>query len=265
MPANQVQRACHAWPILVERAGLGTTITYGELGKAIGIHHRAVRYVLGVIQDYCLSEKLPPLTILVVNKDGVLGVGFIAWDVDDPDSGRKLVCGFNWSQLSNPFSYAKNGDTLDALVEKLIRAPNKASEIYSKIQNRGITQNIFRKALLSVYDGKCAFCGLSFEDALDAAHIVPWAKATHAQRINPSNGILLCSTHHRMFDSGLMTLSKTFKIKYRDPKGRIGIYTEADERISLLLNGKDALVPKDRRHQPSIESLTTNYKRHGWK
>jgi putative restriction endonuclease len=50
----------------------------------MSIHHRALRFVLGKIQDLSLGEKLPPLTILVVNQDTTRpGEGFIAWDVDD--------------------------------------------------------------------------------------------------------------------------------------------------------------------------------------
>ncbi len=60
---NQVERASRAWPVLVAIARDEKTITYGELARALGIHHRPIRYVLGLIQDYFLAEKLPPLTI----------------------------------------------------------------------------------------------------------------------------------------------------------------------------------------------------------
>jgi len=85
---NQVERAYRAWPILIARAENETPITYGELAGSFGLHHRAVRYVLGVIQDYCLNEDLPPLTILVINaQTGTPGPGFIAWDMEDLDRG----------------------------------------------------------------------------------------------------------------------------------------------------------------------------------
>ena len=67
---NQVERAYRAWPILIKRAESRSTSTYGELGQALGVHHRAIRYVLGVIKDYCLEEGLPPLTILIINASG---------------------------------------------------------------------------------------------------------------------------------------------------------------------------------------------------
>ena len=90
---NQVERASRAWPVLTAIAKKGKTITYGELAEVLGIHHRPIRYVLGVLQDYCLAEKLPPLTILVVNQSGEPGPGFIAHSFDDLEAGYSEVWG----------------------------------------------------------------------------------------------------------------------------------------------------------------------------
>jgi putative restriction endonuclease len=66
----QYERAARAWPLLTQKADEESNITYADLLQHLGIHARPIRYVLGVIQDYCLGEKLPPLTILVVNRHG---------------------------------------------------------------------------------------------------------------------------------------------------------------------------------------------------
>jgi hypothetical protein len=70
VPADRYEWAFRAWPVLTERARQRSVITYGELGEALHIHHRTVRLVLEIIQDFCLREPLPPLTILVVKMDG---------------------------------------------------------------------------------------------------------------------------------------------------------------------------------------------------
>jgi len=62
---NQHQRAAKAWEILIEVAKKRDFIRYKGLGDEIGIHYRAIRFVLGVIQEYCIINKLPPLTILM--------------------------------------------------------------------------------------------------------------------------------------------------------------------------------------------------------
>ncbi len=156
---NQYQRAFLAWPVLTETAAKNTTITYKELGQQIGIHHRTVRLVLGVIQSYCLSEKLPPLTILVVNRDRHKpGEGFIAWDIDDLAKGTQRVYGYPWQDLSNPFAFADGGATLDQLAQRLVTTPEAAASVYGQIRNRGIAQDVFRRALLAAYGQRCAFC-----------------------------------------------------------------------------------------------------------
>ena len=119
----QYQRAANAWPLLTETAASQSKITYADLAQHLGIHPRPIRYVLGVIQDYCLGEKLPPLTILVVNRRGVPSEGFIAWDVDDLAEGYRLVYGYPWHELPNPFGFAESGTTLEQLAQRLLSKP----------------------------------------------------------------------------------------------------------------------------------------------
>lgn len=57
---NQIQRAALAWNVLIGIAKDSGLIQYKALGDQIGIHHRAVRFVLAVIQKYCLENYLPP-------------------------------------------------------------------------------------------------------------------------------------------------------------------------------------------------------------
>ncbi len=61
-----------------------------------------------------------------------------------------------------------------------------------------IGQEKFRKRVLCNFDSKCALCGLSDEDLLEAAHIIPVKTLEAMGEID--NGICLCSIHHKMFD-----------------------------------------------------------------
>jgi putative restriction endonuclease len=262
---NQLERAFRAWKILTKRAAEQTPITYGDLASALGIHHRAVRYVLGPIQDYCMGEHLPPLTILVVNQsEGVPGSGFIAWDADDIATGIRQVYTFNWMAIENPFGFAADKTTEEEIIAKLVNNPESAADVYRLVKVRGIAQVLFRQALLRVYDYQCAFCGFSFSIGLEAAHIVPWSKATHQQRLDVSNGILLCSNHHKLFDSGLITLDEKGRVAYYDPSGEDSPYSNADNVMSIELHGKPALLPKNQKHKPSTDALKSHHKSHGW-
>jgi hypothetical protein len=108
VPVNQYERAFRAWPLLTARASQRSKVTYAELAEHLGIHPRPIRYVLGVIQDWCLRERKPPLTILVVSQSGGHpGQGFIAWDAGHLDEGYEEVfastrCPCPWPRRSPP-------------------------------------------------------------------------------------------------------------------------------------------------------------------
>ena len=252
---NHHQRAAIGWEVLIQVAKNNNVIRYGELGKRIGIHHRVVRYVLSLIQDYCLDNKLPPLTILVVNQSGLPGEGFIAWDVDHIDEGIRLVQSYNWSILENPFGFAQSGVTEDVIIDELLEHPENTKDVYAKIKVRGIAQIIFRKALLRAYDGKCAFCGFSFGIGLQASHIVPWSKANITERLDVRNGILLCATHHILFDSGCLTVDEDYNIKHNHQNKKIGSYSEYDSLLTTAFNGKKMVLPVAEKYNPQKEYL----------
>jgi putative restriction endonuclease len=109
---NQHERAFRAWPLLADRAAIRSKLTYGEMAQPLQIHPRAVGHVLGVIQDWCLRERKPPLTILVISKgNGQPGQGFIAWNGSNLNEGFEEVFAYPWHTLSNPFRFAAQDAT----------------------------------------------------------------------------------------------------------------------------------------------------------
>jgi putative restriction endonuclease len=241
---NHELRAAKAWPVLTSAAAARRTITYGELAKAIGIHHRPLRHVLGLVQGHCLDEGLPPLTILVVRRsgNGEPGDGFIAWDAALED-GRESVYLRDWEAVLNPFVYALEGVTQRDLAQRLVADAGQAGEIHRLVKVRGVRQAIFREALLNSYAGACAFCGLSFREALEAAHIHGWAECDAQDQVNPRNGILLCSSHHRMFDWGNLDITPELTIEYSDPEKNDGPYSHMDDLMSVALHGEKMRLP----------------------
>lgn len=70
--------------------------------------------------------------------------------------------------------------------------------------------SLFRKRVLEAYDYRCAICDFSVRMentpvALEAAHI-KWFRAGGPNI--ESNGLALCSLHHRLFDRGVMAISE---------------------------------------------------------
>lgn len=216
---NQHERAYLAWNVLVSYAIKKNTITYKELTDKIGVsHHRPARFFLDIIQDHCMSEKLPPLSILVVNQSGLPGSGFVAWaDIATFDQGANLVYDFNWSSIDNPFEFVVTGETEESLIKKLVEDPHQSSEVYVLVKSRGYLQHIFRQALLDIYESKCAVCGTNIPELLEAAHIIRWSQSSLEQKLDVRNGILFCSNHHKLYDAGYLIVDETYEVTFSKP------------------------------------------------
>jgi len=264
MPVNQIERAAQAWPVLTRTAKNRTTITYGELGAAIGVHHRAIRFVLGVIQDYCLAERLPPLTILIINSSGKPGDGFIAYNLRHFEKGLEEVWSFDWRSIENPFTFTQPGESHKTLISELKNSPETSKDIYTRVKSRGIKQLLFREALLSAYREQCAFTQLSFTGGLEACHIVPWAMAKDSERLDIRNGILINSFHHKLFDQGIVTISSDHRIVFYDPKQKDGEYSRVDRELTVKLHGQPLHMPFKLNQRPLPEYIHRHHQIAGW-
>ena len=215
-------KAGQAWEVLVKAAARRELVTYKQVGDAIDLHHRVMSIPLGIIRDYCLEERLPVLASLVVSKSkNVPGKGYFTPGVGSVDEAQLEVFDHHWGINENPFVQFNSGENFDRLINDIINDPNKAGDIYVRVRRRGIAQQIFRRVVTRVYNFKCAMCGLSFLEALDAAHIVPWSHATPQQRMDPRNGLLLCATHHKLFDADWITVTESYRISYVDPQKKM--------------------------------------------
>lgn len=82
-----------------------------------------------------------------------------------------------------------------------------------------VGQQQFARRVLANSDYACAFCGLSARKheikpsrLLIASHIKPWSRSTHAERLEPRNGIAACPTHDAAFENGLLRIDKQGRI-----------------------------------------------------
>ena len=225
------------------------TLNYTQVGDIIHRHPRVMRYVLSRLQDFCKQMRLPPLTGIVINKRSQLpGTGFIAHAIDDIETAFEEVFDYDWSSVPNPFEAFGPDDTQAAFAAALVADPDSAGDVYARVKVRGVVQSVFRRALMTAYDEACAFCGLQFHAALEAAHIKPWAKSSSQERLDPRNGLLLCATHHKLFDDDSLTLTPDRAIAYYTDV-EDWAYSEADRAVSAL-NGAKLRLPADRRLGP---------------
>ncbi|MBV5321955.1 MAG: HNH endonuclease [Sulfuricurvum sp.] len=254
MAKNWEYTAGIIWPFLVRAAINRDKLTYSDLAPIIKTNPLSVGKALEPIQDYCIDYKLPPLTSIVVGKTtGIPGGGFIAWDVNDIETAYEKVFSHPWQLVENPFEGFYKNDSTDSLADEIIENPKKAEAIYQRVKVRGTAQAIFRSALLKAYENKCAICGFSFTEALEAAHIVPWSKSNNAERISPNNGILLCSNHHKLFDSEIIKINSEFKILHNNNEKKK--YSKVDKMVTIEMNLKTIQLPRQKKLHPSIDLI----------
>ena len=98
-----------------------------------------------------------------------------------------------------------------------------------------------------------SFCGTTFGAALQAAHIVPWSECAKAERLDPRNGLLLCSTHHALFDDGVLTIDEDLRIVHVDDYPPESC-SAADTWFTQRIHGQPIALPEDDRLRP-----TANY------
>lgn len=82
-----------------------------------------------------------------------------------------------------------------------------ATEAEGLIRRR-IGQDVFRRALLRYWDGRCPLTEITEPELLRASHIVPWSEcASDAERLNVHNGLLLAAHWDAAFDAGLVSFA----------------------------------------------------------
>lgn len=76
---------------------------------------------------------------------------------------------------------------------------------------RRVGHSKFSKDVKTNYEYTCAICGITETEFLVAGHISSWAEDPE-NRLNPKNGICLCSLHDKAFEHGYIGLSDEFKV-----------------------------------------------------
>ena len=95
------ERAAQIWSVLALAARNRQILTYEIVYQLVGIPPQGQAETLDHIQQYCLQNNLPPLTILVVNKEtGLPGKGFTA--VEDIPGNQVRVFEYNWLEHGAP-------------------------------------------------------------------------------------------------------------------------------------------------------------------
>ena len=159
------------------------------------------------------------------------------WEIE-PATGWTMRKGASSPSKADLIGRGAIGRFVPAVQELLLNNPVIAEEVVSVVLNNHFPDSIhedileaigleqlqpakpkrdsrFREEVLRAYAYRCAVCGFDLRLdnvplALDAAHI-RWHQANGPSMV--SNGLALCSLHHKLFDRGAFSLSDTFKIE----------------------------------------------------
>ena len=95
-------------------------------------------------------------------------------------------------------------------IETTVKQPRQYAIIETR---RALRDNDFRKRVLDAYSHQCALCDMQLE-LLDGAHIVPATEPNSTDET--SNGLALCTLHHRAYDRALVTFEPTYSVVVHD-------------------------------------------------
>jgi putative restriction endonuclease len=120
-----------------------------------------------------------------------------------------------------------------------------------------VHQARFRARVVPAYGELCAICRLKEAQLLDAAHIVGDLEDKGEPVV--SNGLSLCSIHHRAFDHDLVGITPDYEVRVANR-----LLDEEDGPMLELLKGfhREAIVvPKRASWQPDRDRLEQRYAR----
>jgi putative restriction endonuclease len=115
----------------------------------------------------------------------------------------------------------------------------------------------FRARVLPAYANQCTICRLKETRLLDAAHIVGDVELAGEPTV--TNGLSLCSIHHRAFDEDLVGVSPDYDVCVHER-----LLDEIDGPMLDLLkdaHGSTIVVPRSTRNRPDRELLAVRFER----
>jgi hypothetical protein len=124
---TRFERAAQIWPVLTISASQRHLLTYEILARVTGMPRQGLGALLEPIQSYCLINKLPALSSLVVGvKTGIPGEGFIA--AEDVPAEQAAVFTWPWFERKPPTAaelaaaterLPSNGKSIELLKQEL--------------------------------------------------------------------------------------------------------------------------------------------------
>ncbi|MEP0900864.1 HNH endonuclease [Nodosilinea sp. FACHB-13] len=156
-------------------------------------------------------------------------------------------------------------DEFETVKTQLLRegsATYKVEDLKNE-KNIVVRNRAFRKIVVSLYNQRCAFCGLRIisadgQDIVDGAHIKPVAEFRDDRFVN---GLALCKNHYWAFDHGWFGVDDDYRIVI--PQGRFVEEPAVKSREMVAFRGEAIRLPGKREFRPNLEGLRWHRERWG--
>lgn len=71
----------------------------------------------------------------------------------------------------------------------------------------------FQKGIMPMWNRQCQVCGVKLDVLLKASYAKPWKDSVDAERIDPFNGLVLCSNHDALYRSGYIAINPSGNVQ----------------------------------------------------
>jgi putative restriction endonuclease len=184
-----------------------------------------------------------PLVYFVGRGPGLYQVHYPSYITDDDQAVREVVVtvGVMAGPMEEP--------------EPVLPSDPIAREYTMREVRVRLHQRRFRNHVLPAYRYQCSVCRLQERRLLDAAHIAADAEPEGAPQI--SNGLSLCSIHHRAFDHNLVGVSPDYRV-------HISEHLLEDEdgpmlEVLKVADGSEIVVPRKKEWRPDPQLLAKRF------
>ncbi len=155
-------------------------------------------------------------------------------------------------RLDNHREFITNLDNTTLSEKDILETAEKYGTPY--LTRSRIGQGSFRLLVTDAYKRRCAITGESTLPVLEAAHIIPYAEGgTH----DISNGLLLRSDFHKLYDLGLISITPDYKVKVSSNIRESWFNGKAYYRLQ---DQSLASIPDNHHHKPNRDFLDWHFK-----
>ena len=257
------------WHIRDAVFDMGRAVTVAEISTWLEKYHPGVRYP-AVRQDAtmltvnaglrpqfdasrkdCRSDQGHPKDVLFRRGDQANGVTYErydvaqhgVWDLRPTAEGKWEAYKLDLSPAEQALAEARVEVYGTPLPDFPDEKAARKYELRAIVMREG--QPAFKTALVSAYAGQCAVTGCAVLAILEGAHIRPYSSGGAATNV-VSNGLLLRSDIHTLFDRGLLWV---------DSAQRIQLDPELDGSEYAVFRGQPLRLPTRAVHRPHPDHL----------